>query len=177
MNKITKLMIVVFLIILMATSVIAWSLGVLFKNSSFTNKIRGDDLSITPIYKIQENKPVAPSIRLNFSDIKVYKDRVVFYINNPELINIIGNHSMVPVVDTGHKSVGIIPKDVNDIKLGDIVVFNIKNGKGYMGHRIIKTGYDEKGIYYLTKGDNKKKIDTGKLRFNDIVYVLIMVIY
>jgi hypothetical protein len=43
-------------------------------------------------------------------------------------------------------------------------------------HRVIDKGIDEKGVYFVTKGDNNSVVD-GKVRFKDIEYVTIAIIW
>ncbi len=43
-------------------------------------------------------------------------------------------------------------------------------------HRVVEIGEDEQGTYFITKGDNNFFSD-GKVRFGQIKYVTIGVIY
>ena len=44
-------------------------------------------------------------------------------------------------------------------------------------HRVIETGYDEQGWFAVTKGDNLKEKDPEKVRFNQIVGLVVGVLY
>ena len=43
-------------------------------------------------------------------------------------------------------------------------------------HRVIEKSEDSDGIYFITQGDNSNATD-GKIRFNEIKYVTIAVIW
>ncbi len=44
-------------------------------------------------------------------------------------------------------------------------------------HRIVEIGNDDEGRYYILKGDNNRFADPGKIRYPQIRYVLIAVVY
>ena len=68
----------------------------------------------------------------------------------------------------------IIQWQINyDYKVGDIITYGSEN----IVHRIIEVGQDNEGIYYLTQGDNNQVNDGVKIRFLDIKYLTIGVLY
>ena len=60
---------------------------------------------------------------------------------------------MYPSIRPGDK-LHIAPKEMEDIYIGDIVVF--RSGKNLYGHRAICSGRDERGAFVITKPDNSK---------------------
>lgn len=49
-----------------------------------------------------------------------------------------------------------------ELKIGDIIIFNNGINEGYIIHRIIGIFYDNYGEYYITQGDNNYQIINGK---------------
>ena len=80
----------------------------------------------------------------------------------------------MPVLDKGANGIRIKPATEDDVHVGDIISFR---QDGYLiVHRVIDKGTDEQGIYFITRGDNNNVTD-GKIRFEDIEYVTIGVIW
>jgi signal peptidase I len=81
---------------------------------------------------------------------------------------------MLPVFDTGANGIRIQPHSSDEIKLGDIVSYE-RNGE-LIVHRVIEIGTDSQGLYFITKGDNSAFSD-GKIRFSEIKYITIGILY
>ena len=116
----------------------------------------------------------APHDIVKDDEIEVLSDRIIIHINNPSLSRYAATGSMVPVFDNGANGIRIKPNSVNDIEVGDIVSFRKENI--LIVHRVIEKGEDEKGDYFITKGDNTNITD-GKIRFGDIEYITVGVIW
>jgi signal peptidase I len=109
-------------------------------------------------------------------------------INKTYLIEM-GNHqiiistckntgSMYPTI--GDNTTVLLKKDIesNEIKKGDIISFKTEH-KNIL-HRVINTDEDEKGLFFITKGDNNMNNDFGtygKIRPDQIRGVVIGIIY
>ena len=115
-----------------------------------------------------------PSDRLNNEDVIVLNNSLILNISNAKLGNYEATKSMIPVLDENTTGIKIIPKTESDIKEGDIISFSYNND--FIVHRIIEKGTDKKGVYFVTKGDNSN-IKDSKLRFEDIKYVTIGVLW
>jgi signal peptidase I len=111
------------------------------------------------------------------TQIFVYSDRVVIKIKNPEWSMFMDTNSMDPVIDSSSNAIEIVPKDKNDIHIGDIVAYKSKYHDGIITHRVVDIGYDSKGWYARLKGDNNERIDPGKVRFEQIKRVVVAIIY
>ena len=72
------------------------------------------------------------------------------------------------------KGIRIKPISVDDIKVGDIISY--RSFENLIVHRVTAKGVDSKGIYFITKGDNSKFSD-GKIRYEDIEYITIGILY
>jgi len=44
-------------------------------------------------------------------------------------------------------------------------------------HRVVYKGKDSIGTYFILKGDNNEEVDPGKVRFEQIKYKTIAIIY
>ena len=81
--------------------------------------------------------------------------------------------SMAPTIGANTKIV-IQPVDPEEINVGDIIAF-IKNNI-HVTHRVIAKGYDDQGLYFITKGDANRYSD-GKIRPSQIEGVIIAILY
>lgn len=117
---------------------------------------------------------VAPSDWVSEKDIIVLSDRVILRVENATLSDYAATGSMKPLFDIGANGIRIIPKSEGDISIGDIVSFDL--GGELVVHQIIRKGVDGDGVYFVTRGSNSL-ISDGKIRFWDIKYVTIGVIW
>lgn len=90
--------------------------------------------------------------------------------------------SMQPTMDGANSyQIYAIPKSPYDLQVGDIIYFYPEDKSWGDGrpvlHRIYSIGNDSEGIWYITKGDNVEESDGIKIRFNQIKYVVIGIIY
>lgn len=119
----------------------------------------------------------SPMDRISEDQIHVYDDKVIIDLDNPEWSSFTDTNSMDPVLDKGANAIHIIPQKPSEINIGDIVAYKSKYAEGTLIHRVVDIGSDEKGIYYIMKGDNNPENDPGKIRFNQVRRVLVAVIY
>jgi len=128
----------------------------------------------SPIGNSQDNKVNAPSDKINQNNIEVYSDRIVIRLENASISKYAGTQSMIPVFDKGANGIRIIPESEKCVELGDIVTYE-SNGD-LIVHRVIEIGEDEDGTYFVVKGDNNLFSD-GKIRFSQIRYITVAIIY
>ncbi|MCX8147179.1 MAG: signal peptidase I [Candidatus Woesearchaeota archaeon] len=119
----------------------------------------------------------SPSDHIKEDKIHVYSDRIVIDVSNASWASFVNTNSMDPVIDSGANSIEIAPKSEEEIKVGDIISFTTDYTSGLVIHRVVSIGYDEQGIYYVTKGDNNPTADPGVRRFNDVKGIVIGIIY
>ncbi len=84
---------------------------------------------------------------------------------------------MEPVIFKGANALEITPKSEDDIKVGDIVSYKSEYAEGNIIHRVVYKGQDEKGIYFVMKGDNLPTSDPGRVRFSQMQRVVIGLVY
>ena len=121
---------------------------------------------------LSENK--SPGNRVSENEIEIQHDRVIIHINNSELSRFGNTTSMLPLISRNANGIVIKPANESQIKTGDIIAFS-QDGI-LIVHRVIEIGKDEEGWYAFTKGDNAEQ-DDGKIRFNQVRYVTIALIY
>lgn len=119
----------------------------------------------------------SPADRLQDSDINVFANSVRVDIKNAKSRKFVDSNSMDPLIDEGTTTIEIKPKNEEDIKVGDIIAYNVE-GYGYaFVHRVIEIGNDETGAYFIAKGDNFWKDDPYKVRFKDIEGIVVGILY
>ena len=116
----------------------------------------------------------APSDFIGENQIQVFSDKIIIYINDASISRYAPTGSMKPILDENSNGIRIKPESEDGINVGDIITFK---RDGYLiVHRVIEKGIDENGYYFITKGDNTN-ISDGKVRFKDIEYVTIGVLW
>jgi hypothetical protein len=119
----------------------------------------------------------SPLDRILEDDILVTNEKVVLNIKGAEWASFTDTNSMDPVIDAGAHAIEIIPKSEDEIDVGDIVAYESDYAEGSIIHRIVYKGQDEKGTYFVLKGDNNPVSDPGKIRFEQIKRVVVAIIY
>jgi ribosomal protein L27 len=116
----------------------------------------------------------SPSDWIKEEDIHVYQNKVVIDIQDPIWATFTDTNSMDPVLDENAHAIEIRPKTPQDISIGDIIAY--KKGSKIIIHRVTSINYDH-AWYAIVKGDNNPVEDPGRVRFKDIQYVLVAIIY
>lgn len=109
------------------------------------------------------------------NQIVIYPDRVVIFVANASMSRYANTNSMLPFFDETANGIEIEPKSPSDINVGDIIAY--EQGGNLIVHRVVKIGSDEQGWFCIAKGDNSPVQDVMKIRFKDIKYVTIAIIY
>lgn len=117
---------------------------------------------------------VMPTDRIFEEDIIVLENMIILKIPNVTLSNYAETGSMGLLFNKGANGICIVPKDEKDINVGDIISYRF--GEILIVHRVVEKGIDNEGVYFVTRGDNNL-IDDEKIRFRDIEYVTVGIIY
>ena len=123
------------------------------------------------------NTVSAPSDTLSESNIQVYDSKVIIRLDGARWASYTNTKSMSPVLDENSHGIEIVPKSEDDIHIGDIIAYATKYNNIPIVHRIIAIKKDKEGTYYILKGDNNMKRDPENVRFSQIRYKLVAVIY
>jgi len=127
-------------------------------------------------YSIEEKNTSSPSDWIKENQIQVQKDKVIINIENAKWAKFTDTDSMLPFLDENSNAIEVIPRNENDIKIGDIVSYRAFTNDIVI-HRVIEKGTDEQGVYFILKGDNNPYPDPEKVRFSQVQRVLVAVIY
>lgn len=116
----------------------------------------------------------SPSNIIDTKDIIVYPDEVVIKVKGAVIDSYDSTNSMFPIIGERANGISVKPRSEDEIKVGDIITFRM--GNDLYVHRVIEKGVDGEGTYFVTKGDNTDVVD-GKIRFKDVEYVLVGLVY
>jgi hypothetical protein len=119
----------------------------------------------------------SPKDRIPEKAIAVYKDRIELDIQNAQWSTFTDTHSMEPVIMKGANAIQLVPRSEEDIKVGDIVSYKSDYAEGTIIHRVVYKGKDEKGAYFIFKGDNLPTSDPGRVRFSQMQRVVVAIVY
>ena len=120
------------------------------------------------------NSEKTPSDFINENQIKIYPDKIIIEIPDISLSRYASSGSMEPILDKNSNGIRIVPKSEKQIQVGDIISF--KKDNYLIVHRVVEKGRDDQGVYFITKGDNNS-LNDGKIRFEDIKYITIGILY
>ncbi len=119
----------------------------------------------------------SPQNYINESQIEIKNDKIIINIKDARIGRFANTSSMMPLINENANSIEIIPSKPEQIYVGDIITFKQSSQESILiVHRVIETGYDENGWYAITKGDNTEARD-GKIRFEQIKYITIGILY
>ena len=117
----------------------------------------------------------SPQNRIEEEQILVTSDNVVINVKNLRWAKFTDTNSMDPVIDSEANSLEVVPTDESEVHIGDIISY--ESVYGVLIHRVIDIKEDEKGIYYIVKGDNNETADPFKVRFADVTGIVVGVLY
>jgi signal peptidase I len=120
---------------------------------------------------------ISPKDRIGEDQIHIYEDKIVIDISGATYAKYADTGSMDPFLDTEANGLEIKPISEEDIQVGDVITYQPGWTSNLVVHRVIQVGEDEQGWYAYTKGDNVSVIDPGKIRFDQVEYILIGVLY
>lgn len=152
------------------------------------------------VYPAINKLGAAPADRVDYYTSIKNGEKKICIDGNFYVTSFTDTNSMLPSMDKGHNGINMNASEFNvtEIQKGDIISFrvNVSNtsfGKfnlrnlstlinrevkeGVVAHRVVNTGYDSKGWYAKTRGDNLLFSDPGKVREDQVRGVMVGVIY
>ncbi len=115
--------------------------------------------------------------RISEEHLDVSESAVTIRIADASLGRFEGSGSMEPFIGQKTKAILIKPNSESDIKAGDIIAYDSDEAGGLVSHRVVKISSDEKGWYAVAKGDNAPSQDHGRIRFGQVKYVVVGILY
>ena len=128
------------------------------------------------IHRIMTGEQLSPADHIKEDQIRIEDDKVIITIKNARLAAFADTNSMDPFLDETSNAIQIIPESPDQIHLGDIISYNSAQGDIII-HRVVNMGEDENGIFYITKGDNNSSPDDKLIRFQQVRYITVGIIY
>ncbi len=141
----------------------------------FANDVFSSNYAMPSVFVSKEL--ISPADRIKDSQVLIYEDKVVIYVDNANWAKYTNTNSMDGFLDVGSTGIELRPKDEFDVQIGDVITYNAEWSDALIAHRVIDLGYDKDGWYAIAKGDNVAYADPGKIRFEDIEYILAGVLY
>ena len=137
----------------------------------------GGPLAVDVFFTSGGTERFSPSDWIKNENIYVAPERVTVELNSSVLTYFANTNSMDPVLDEFSNGLEIKPKKPEDIHIGDIVAYFSYYNRQFIVHRIVKTGYDGEGWYAIARGDNQLYNDPGKIRWEQIEGVTVVLLY
>lgn len=116
-----------------------------------------------------------PQSRVDLSDVFVGEREVLIKIPLVQEGIVAASNSMDPVLEENNIVLEVTPQSPAELHVGDIIIY--QSGDSRIIHRIVDIGYDTEGWYAITKGDNNSLPDPVKVRFVQVLGVVIGIIY
>jgi|FLOH01.1.fsa_nt_gi hypothetical protein len=132
--------------------------------------------TINPLALDVSPERASPGDWIKEDQINVYSDRVVLNIKNAQWAAFTNTNSMDPILDETANAIQIIPETEADINIGDIISYEHPEA-GRIIHRVVYKGQDEKGTYFIMKGDNNPTSDPDRVYFDQVYTVTVAVIF
>lgn len=126
---------------------------------------------------VGEHQGDANVSRISEEQIYVSESDVTIRIADASLGRFEDSGSMAPLIGQKTKAILVKPDSESDIMVGDIIAYYSGEADGLVSHRVARTSSDEEGWYALAKGDNAPSHDPGKIRFSQIRYVVVGILY
>lgn len=134
-------------------------------------------LMIIVMSSFQPNEQSSPSDTIQQNQILINEEGVFIQIQDAIWVKYSDSDSMDPLIDTTANGIEIPVTEDTNLEVGDIVSYEAEWNDNLVSHRIIESGTDSQGEYYILKGDNNLTQDPDKVRKDQIKYKLIAIIY
>ncbi|MBS3143409.1 signal peptidase I [Candidatus Woesearchaeota archaeon] len=128
------------------------------------------------IYKLMTGEKLSPADHIKEDQIRIEDDQVIITIRNAKIARFADTNSMDPLLDEESNAIQIVPNSPDQIYVGDIISYTSKNGDIII-HRVVKIDEDEEGMFYITQGDNNSSPDNEKIRFWQVRFITVGIIY
>lgn len=124
---------------------------------------------------VSASEASSPSDRISESQLILSKENLVVNVPNLRLTGYADTNSMDPLLDIQTTGIEVTPANAEEIQVGDVIVY--QSSIGLIPHRVIEKGVDDKGVFFIVKGDNNPVPDPERVYFSQVKYVLVGVLY
>jgi signal peptidase I len=126
---------------------------------------------------LKGEEKASPPDRIRDSDVEIFDSKVVVNLKDAYWRRYIDSNSMDPLIDIGATTIEIKPGSPRDIKVGDIIAFEVEGVEYAFVHRVVEIRNDPEGVFFITKGDNYYKPDLEQIRFSQIKGIVVGILY
>ncbi|MBU0666713.1 MAG: hypothetical protein KKC26_05105 [Nanoarchaeota archaeon] len=123
------------------------------------------------------SRKASPSDWISEEQIQVQDDKIIININDAVIAKVTDTHSLEPTIDKNTHIIQIKPQNESDIRIGDIVAYESQLTSNLILHRVVSKGKDEDGWFFVMKGDNVGVPDPESVRFSQIKWVVVGIMY
>lgn len=134
-------------------------------------------LVFSALYAFGDSSVSHPAPYVDDHLLDVTDSSLIINLSEVKLVQYANTGSMEPLLFEGATGIEVPVDSLEDVHVGDIVSYKADWIDGLVTHRIIAQGQDGEGVYYLLKGDANSGDDPGKVRFSQIKFKLIGVLY
>lgn len=134
---------------------------------------------ITTITSLNSEQPntINPQTHFKKEQIQIYQNKVVLNAENIKWAKFEDTNSMLPTINKNSYALQIEPSCPQQINTGDIISYKTENSSEIIIHRVVNKKIDEKGTYFILKGDNNPVNDPEKVRCHQIDRKVVAIIY
>lgn len=119
-----------------------------------------------------------PADRVKENQIEVTKDNIIIQVPDAEWSSYSPTGSMEPVLSDTANGLYLKPKGPEDIKIGDIIAYDMEGQPRPIVHRVTSIQKDQYGnVQYITKGDSNAVPDPEPVPYDKVLRVLIGILY
>tara|TARA_Y100000310_G_C20641542_1_gene794221 strand:- start:220 stop:663 length:444 start_codon:yes stop_codon:yes gene_type:complete len=134
-------------------------------------------LMVLVVSSFQPDEQSSPSDTIQENQILITDEGVFIQIQDAIWVQYSNTDSMDPLIDTTANGIEILVTEEVNLEVGDIVSYDAEWNDNLVSHRIIDSGTDSQGEYYILKGDNNLTQDPNKVRRDQIKYKLVAIVY
>jgi len=116
----------------------------------------------------------SPQSYFSDEELLLHEGGLLLEHDDVRLVHFSDTGSMEPLISGESRGIVVSLESYGNLAVGDIIGF--EKNKQTIVHRVIGLGEDAEGFYVITRGDNGFS-DDGKVRKEDIEYVVVGILY
>ena len=134
-------------------------------------------LVFSALYALGGSSVTHPTPYVDDHLLDVTDSSLIINLSEVRLVQYADTGSMEPLLFEGATGIEVPVNSFKDLHVGDIVSYQADWIEGLVTHRIVAQEQDGEGMYYTLKGDANSADDLGMVRFSQIKFKLIGVLY
>ncbi|MBI4153947.1 signal peptidase I [Candidatus Woesearchaeota archaeon] len=135
-------------------------------------------IALSTIYALGSDQELSnPTPYVSDDFLELTSSSLIVNLSEMKLVQYADTGSMEPVLFAGATGIEVPVHSPEELHVGDIVSYEAGWIGGLVTHRIVEIGENEGGLYYVLKGDTNSAEDPEWVRFNQVKYRLVGVLY